>query len=314
MGLFSKYDLYARADFDGLVSAALIRQKVRVRSLCFVSAEEVSNRDLQLGSRPITLNLPWCDSVKWCYDHRPRSEKPVNRITRPGALSTSRVVWEHFGGARAFPKFSEELIAAADKFSSATYSREDVENPSGWELLSFLLDTQTGLSRLGQFSLSHSALLNDLVDLLPGKSAEEVLTHPDLAARARFYRAEQSDFREQVLSSSRMLPGSLLLIDYRMHEQTHVGNRYLAYALFPEALLSLTVTWGFMREQVVISMGRSIFAPAEEQKVDVGALMRTYGGGGHPGAGKCSVKSDDFERILGEIVDEVTSLNSAKDC
>jgi nanoRNase/pAp phosphatase (c-di-AMP/oligoRNAs hydrolase) len=69
-----------------------------------------------------------------------------------------------------------------------------------------------------------------------------------------------------------------------------------------------------MREQVVISMGRSIFAPAEEQKVDVGALMRTYGGGGHPGAGKCSVKSDDFERILGEIVDEVTSLNSAKDC
>ena len=43
---------------------------------------------------------------------------------------------------------------------------------------------------------------------------------------------------------------------------------------------------------------------------DIGALMLSYGGGGHLNAGTCQVDHTDAERVLGEIADAV---NAAED-
>lgn len=310
MSFFPKYNLICRADFDGLVAASLLKQKERIASVRFVAAQEVAEGDIEVGNRDILVNLPWKEGVKRGYDHRPSDTGSPQRITRPGAPSTSRVVWDHFGGGKKFPRFSEELIAAADKFSAATYTLEDVETPRGWELLSFLLDTHSGLSLTGNFSLPHHKLLEELTDLLPERPAQEVIAHPDLSERAMLYASEQPHFREQLLRNSRWIAEGVLWIDFRTEGQIRGGNRYLAYALFPECTVSIQAHWGFMKERVCLSMGRSIFSPRREKGIDVGAVMRRYGGGGHAGAGKCLIKTEDLEKTLEEMTAEIASFNS----
>ena len=48
-----------------------------------------------------------------------------------------------------------------------------------------------------------------------------------------------------------------------------------------------------------IQVGHSIF---NRTQTDVGALLATYGGGGHKGAGTAQPKAEDANRVLGEIV------------
>jgi len=65
---------------------------------------------------------------------------PGDYVLRPDAKSAARVVYDYFGGKARFPNVSDEMMEAVDKADSAGFSYEDVLNPRGWELLSFLMD------------------------------------------------------------------------------------------------------------------------------------------------------------------------------
>jgi nanoRNase/pAp phosphatase (c-di-AMP/oligoRNAs hydrolase) len=55
----------------------------------------------------------------------------------------------------------------------------------------------------------------------------------------------------------------------------------------------------------VFATGKSIID--RTSKTNVGALMLEYGGGGHEAAGTCQVPNEDAERVLGELVQRITS-------
>jgi hypothetical protein len=295
---WKKRNILARADFDGLVGSLLLSQHRRIAEARFVSAQDIADGTLPVDAGHILIDLPWKEAAYEVWDHRARREVPANMVLDSGLPSTSRVIWEHFGGQEAFPQISEGLIAAVDKFASAGYSRNDIESPEGWELLSFLLDTQTGLLRLQEFRLSGARLFAELLAFLPGRTADEVLVHPDVAERVALYREEAPLCAEQLRRCSQ-LQGKFVLLDLRSEPELHAGNRYRIYALYPEASLSLQLTWGFLRETVILSMGRSIVD--RTSTVDVGALMRQFGGGGHAGAGKCQVPVAKLEETLAAI-------------
>ncbi len=54
------------------------------------------------------------------------------------------MVFDHYGGQKAFPMVSEELMRAVDQADSADYALEDILRPEGWTLLNFLMDSRTG--------------------------------------------------------------------------------------------------------------------------------------------------------------------------
>ena len=53
-------------------------------------------------------------------------------------------------------------------------------------------------------------------------------------------------------------------------------------------------------------MGKSIIEP-DSSRTDVGALMLTYGGGGHEAAGTCQVPNEDAERVLEELLERINA-------
>jgi nanoRNase/pAp phosphatase (c-di-AMP/oligoRNAs hydrolase) len=65
------------------------------------------------------------------------------------------------------------------------------------------------------------------------------------------------------------------------------------------------VIWGRQRQNTVVAVGKSILN--RSSGADIGALMLSYGGGGHANAGTCQVPHDQSDRVVDEIVDHLNA-------
>jgi nanoRNase/pAp phosphatase (c-di-AMP/oligoRNAs hydrolase) len=190
------------------------------------------------------------------------------------------VVYDYYGGRERFPGVSEELMRAVDQADSAQYSLEEVLHPSGWTLLNFLMDSRTGLGRFRDFRISNYQLMMQLIDECSRHGVEEILQLPDVAERVDLYHAQSELFVEQ-LRRCTSVRGTVAVVDLRPEETIHAGNRFMVYALYPDCS-------------------------------DIGALMLSFGGGGHANAGTCQVPHDRADRAADEIVDHLNAPSVAR--
>jgi nanoRNase/pAp phosphatase (c-di-AMP/oligoRNAs hydrolase) len=304
-----KCRLVTRSDFDGLVCAALLKELEILDEIKFVHPKDMQDGLVELTDRDITTNLPYVPGVRLAFDHHESetlrvSDLAENYISVPGALSAARVVYDYFGGAERFTQVSESLMEAVDKADSALFSLEEIREPRGWILLSFLMDPRTGLGRFRDFRISNYQLMMQLIDACLESSVEEVLALPDVAERVELYIEHAAAAQEQLLARS-TVHGNLVVLDLREDEVIHPTNRFMIYALHPQCNISIHVLWGLKRQNAVFAMGKSIVD--RSSRTDVGALMLSYGGGGHVAAGTCQVANEDAERVLGELVTRVTA-------
>ena len=304
-----KCRLVTRSDFDGLVCAALLKELELLDGIKFVHPKDVQDGLIELGDHDITTNLPYVPGVRLAFDHHHSetlrvAETLENHIIMPDALSAARVVYDYFGGAARFPNVSQELMEAVDKADSAQFSPEDIRTPDGWILLSFLMDPRTGLGRFRDFRVSNYQLMMDLVDACLELTVEEILELPDVAERVELYRDHAQAAEAQLLARS-SVHGNAVVIDLREDEVIHPTNRFMIYALHPSCNISIHVLWGLRRENTVLAVGKSI--TNRTSRTDVGALMLTYGGGGHEAAGTCQVPNDQRRAVLAELLERITA-------
>ena len=92
----------------------------------------------------------------------------------------------------------------------------------------------------------------------------------------------------------------VVVLDLRDEEIIHAGNRFMIYALFPEAQISVHVAWGFRKQNTAVMIGKSILNKASQ--VDIGELGLKYGGGGHRNAGTCQLENDEVDAKLPDII------------
>jgi nanoRNase/pAp phosphatase (c-di-AMP/oligoRNAs hydrolase) len=211
------------------------------------------------------------------------------------------VVYDHFGGADAFPgdRITAEMMDAVDKADAARFSADEILDPQGWILLSFLTDPRTGLGRFREFRISNYQLMLQLIDACTEQTVDEILASPDVAERVALYRAHAVQAAEQIRRCS-TVRGPVVVLDLRDEEVIHPTNRFMVYALHPQCTVSIHVLWGLHRQNTVFAVGKSIID--RSSRTDVGALMLAHGGGGHEAAGTCQVDNRDAAKVLGELV------------
>jgi nanoRNase/pAp phosphatase (c-di-AMP/oligoRNAs hydrolase) len=302
-----KCRLVTRSDFDGLVCAALFKELGILDEIKFVHPKDMQDGLVEVSDRDITTNLPYVPGVRLAFDHHEsetlRLREPAdNHIIIPGARSAARVVYDYFGGAERFLRVTEPLMEAVDKADSALFSIDEIRAPAGWILLSFLMDPRTGLGRFRDFRISNYQLMMELIDACLELSVEEVLELPDVVERVALYREHAAAAHAQLLERA-TVRGQLVVLDLREDEVIHPTNRFMIYALHPQCNLSLHVLWGLKQQNTVLAMGKSIVN--RSSRTDVGALMLSYGGGGHEAAGTCQVANAEAERVLAELVERV---------
>ena len=301
-----KYRLVTRSDFDGLVCAVLLRVLDMIDEITFVHPKDVQDGVTEITERDILTNLPFAPGAHLVFDHhhsetlRNKGDRS-NHIIDPDAPSAARVIYDHYGGTERFPEVSEELMRAVDQADSAAYALHDILDPQGWTLLNFLMDSRTGLGRFREFRISNYQLMMLLIDAcLQLQSVEEILELPDVRERADLFRDCSAMFVEQLHRVSHV-DGDVVVVDLREEETIHAGNRFMVYALYPEARVSVHIIWGRQRLNTVFACGKSILD--RTSPVDIGEVMLRYGGGGHLAAGTCQIPHDDSVRVLAEIIE-----------
>ncbi|EGQ7928213.1 exopolyphosphatase [Vibrio vulnificus] len=302
-----KFRLVTRSDFDGLVCAVLLKQQDLIDEIKFVHPKDMQDGLIDITENDIVTNLPYVAEAHLVFDHhlsetirnRGRHE---NHIINPNAPSAARVVWDYYGGTSVFPVEWIEMMEAVDKGDSAQFSRDDVLDSKGWNLLNFLMDARTGLGRFREFRISNYNLMMDLIDYCKNHTIEQILDLPDVKERIDLYREHEIKFKEQIQRCATVYK-NLVLLDLTNEETIYAGNRFIIYALFPDCNISIHKMWGFQKQNVVFATGKSIFDRGS--KTNVGELMLKYGGGGHQAAGTCQINLEDAERVQAELIEQI---------
>jgi nanoRNase/pAp phosphatase (c-di-AMP/oligoRNAs hydrolase) len=170
--------------------------------------------------------------------------------------------------------------------------------------MSFLMDPRTGLGRFREFRISNYQLMMQLIDDCTRLTVEEILRTPDVAERVALYNEHSARAVEQIRRCSKV-EGNLVVLDLRDEDVIHPTNRFMVYALFPNANISIHVLWGLKQQNTVFATGKSIIN--RSSATHVGELMLAYGGGGHDAAGTCQVANDDAASVLDELVSKITA-------
>ena len=300
----AKKRLVTRSDFDGLVCAVLLNELALIDEISFVHPKDMQDGKIAISARDITTNLPYVPGAHLVFDHH-ASETVRNTGARPNhiihaeAPSAARVVYDHYGGKAAFPRISDAMMEAVDKADSAQFSRAEILHPTDWALLNYLMDSRTGLGRFREFRISNYALMMDLIKYCADHGIEEILALPDVRERVELYFEHEQRAKEQIQRCTQV-HRNLAVLDLRGEDTIWATNRFMIYALFPQTNISIHVLWGVQKQNTVLATGKSILDRSSQ--TDIGALMLSYGGGGHHAAGTCQVANDQADTVLQALI------------
>ncbi len=305
----NKFRLVTRSDFDGLVCAVLLNELDLIDDIKFVHPKDMQDGKIDITDRDITTNLPYVAAAHLAFDHhesetiRNTGERP-NHIITAHAPSAARVVFDYYGGAKAFPNISDDMMAAVDKADSAQFSLTEVLEPTDWVLLNYLMDSRTGLGRFREFRVSNYQLMMDLIKACRHHGIKEILQLPDVLERVELYFDHAARAREQIERCA-TVHNNLVVLDLREEETIFAANRFMIYALYPQCNISIHVLWGMQKQNTVFATGKSILDRGSQ--TNVGELMLKFGGGGHNAAGTCQVDNDKAEIVLAELIHQINA-------
>ena len=302
--------LITRSDFDGLACAALLEEHGVIDDYLFVHPKDVQDGKIEVTANDVLANVPFVSGCGMWFDHHSSEEERLARHecfefngASYRAPSCARVIYDYYGGAPAFWKFDESgLMEAVDRSDSGSLREDEVRDPKGWILLSFIMDPRTGLGRFKDYRISNHALMKDMIGYCRNLKIEEILAIPDVKERvARYFDQEQA--YQAMLKAHAHTDGNVLVIDLRGVEEILSGNRFIEYALWPAQNVSLRVLWGREKRNVVLTAGHSILD--RSCLSDIGSLMLQHGGGGHRQVGTCQVDADRADQVIAELVAEL---------
>jgi len=305
--------LVTRSDFDGLICATLLKHIGVIDSYQFVHPKDMQDGKFAAEENDVLANVPYVPGCGLWFDHHSSEQERLGPETDfngsfRAAPSCARVIWDYYGGYAVFPIQFGEMMVAVDKCDSADLTLEEIEHPTGWILLNFLMDPRTGLGRYHDYHISNYQLAMALVGYCRTLPIEEILQLPDVQERIVRYWEQDKVFR-QMIHEHATAHGSTVVLDLRRVEEIFTGNRFTIYVMHPEAAVSILTTRGFRNQNTVITCGYSIIN--RTASADIGSLMLRYGGGGHRAVGTCQVAHEDADRVISELVEALNSNATA---
>jgi len=286
----------------------LLVEKGIVDEYEFVHPKDVQDGRVAVTSNDVLANVPYAEGAGLWFDHHASEEERlgIGELEFEGASlpapSAAQVIWDYYGGEESFGEHLLPLLEAVNKTDSGNLTEEEILDPEDWILLSFIMDPRTGLGRFRDYRISNYQLMEDMIQYCRTKSAAEILEIPDVQERANRYFEQVTLFKE-MLAENHTIHDNVVVVDLLKQETIYSGNRFLVYALFAGQNIEVRVMWGRGKENVVFACGHSILN--RTSKTNVGKLMLGYGGGGHEKVGTCQVATEDSERILAEIVEQM---------
>ncbi len=286
--------LVTHNDFDGVVCAVLIDSVEEIDYITFADPSSVQHKEFIITKDDILADLPYHPKCGMWFDHH-SSNQPSEKAKFEGSFkvapSAARVVFDYYENPY-LDKF-KELVEAADKLDSGSLTHEEVKSPQGYQLLSITLESD-------DVREDHD-YRRRVIEWLEHKNLDEILKIPEVVDRYRKKLQDYEYFKQEIPKYTK-IEGNVCFTDVRNLENPPRGPSYMIYSIWPECNVSMKA-FEFQSNplEVGISVGHNVFN--RTCKVDIGALMQKYGGGGHFGVGGCRVKRIDADSKIKEILE-----------
>ncbi len=297
--------LLTRSDFDGLGCAVLLKEVGIIDDIKFVHPKDVQDGKIEATGNDLLANIPYVEGCGLWFDHHSSETErkaygEFKGRSDPSAPSAAQVIYDYYGGEKKFGSpLLKTMVDAVNKADTAAFTRDEILNPTGWVLASFIMDPRTGLGRYKDYRISNYQLMMDMIDYCRTRPIAEILEIADVRQRVERYFAQDRLFREMIAANT-TVRGNVIVLDLRDQEEIYTGNRFVLYSLYPEQNISIQVIWGFQRQNIVMTCGHSILNKTSH--TDIGTLMLAHGGGGHKQVGTCQVPAADADRILESLI------------
>jgi hypothetical protein len=272
--------IVTRPDFDGVVCAALLRDALD-GGLPILWAEpgDMQRGEVAVQAGDIVANLPFHPDCAMWFDHH-YSNAPARPFEGMYEIAPSAAGLVHRYFRHRLHRDYDALIRWTDKIDAAELSEAEVQFP---ERHPYVLLSMTVSGR----NLEDAPYWDRLVQLLQSETIETVMADPDVQRRCAQVVADNRVYRD-FLRRHTTVEGVVAVTDFRPLGKTPRGNRFLVYSMFPETVVQMKIRLADRDpRRVIVSVGHSIFN--RHCRVNVGALLARYGGGGHRGAGSCSL-------------------------
>ncbi|WP_227521985.1 exopolyphosphatase [Bacillus solitudinis] len=299
--------LVTRSNFDGLVTAMLLNQLNLIDEMVFVHPKDVQDGKVEITANDILTNVPYVEGCGMWFDHHASELRRVKaeNFTFKGdvrpANSTTRIVYDYFGGKKKFGTKLDDIMSGVDKAAAANFIKKDILYPKGWVLVSFIMDAgaQTGISSFQNYTISPYQLMEKLVKLCAEKNAIEILEDPDVQERVKRYFELNEEFQSMLKKYSTIYE-NVIVTDLRGVEESLPSNQFLVYALYPEQNISISIVDGSNNKVCTIACGHSVIN--KTSTIHVGQIMGEYGGGGQKAAGMCQVAYEGSDDVIATLV------------
>lgn len=302
--------LLTRSDFDGLACAVFLTEAGIIDEWTFAHPKDLQDGIIPVGANDCLANVPFVEGCGLWFDHHSsEAERNAYQGKYVGesrqSPSAAHIIYDYYGGAERFVGF-EHLLAAVDKVDSANLTAEEILNPSKWILLGFIMDPRTGLGRFHDFAISNYQLMEKLIHWCHSMTIDEIMEMPDIKERVALYN-QQSDLFVQMVKDHSVTYEQVIVTDLRGVDPIYSGNRFAIYGMYPNQNISVWVVSGRGGAGCSAAVGYSVLN--RTCKVDVGALMLRYGGGGHHVVGTCQFANDNMDEKLSALIAELRELN-----
>ncbi len=301
--------LVTRSDFDGLACGVLLKEAGIIDHWKFAHPKDLQDGLVEVTEDDCLANVPYVQGCGLWFDHHSSEHerlalagkyKGESRITP----SCARIIYEYYGGGEKFSHF-DEMMVAVDKVDSGNLTIDEIQHPTGWILIGFLMDPRTGLGRWRNFSISNYQLMEKLLEACHSMTAEEILELSDVKERVDVYFEQTEKFMEMVKKYT-TTDGNLLISDLRGVDPIYSGNRFLIYSMYPEQNVSAWIVSGRGGKGCSAAVGYSILN--KTCTLDVGSLMLKYNGGGPKKVGTCQFSDEIMETDLPKMLKELSKM------
>ncbi len=290
--------IITRPDFDGVVCAALLYEALDIKKpVKWTQPTDIQNNSVKILKGDIIANLPYHKNCSYWFDHHYSNQirQPFDGMFKI-APSAAGIIFEYYEDR--FKQDFRELIRQTDKIDSADLSHDEIIYPENYP---FILLSMT----ISGYIQSDEAYWNRLTDMLRTQNINEILDDPEIRSRCQKVVLENKEYEKHLLKHTRV-KNKVAITDFCELNPVPDGNRFLVYALFPDAVVHIKT---FNNEgKMVVKVGHSIINP--NCNVNVGKMLNSFEGGGHKGAGACRFDPAKSKEYIPKIL-EILFQNKA---
>jgi hypothetical protein len=287
--------IVTRPDFDGIVCAVLLREALGIDTgIYWVEPGEVQQKSAKIQSGDILANLPYDPACSLWFDHHV-SNRPEHDFQGAFALAPSAagVIHQYYKGSGHLDDRFDDLVFHTDIIDAADLTRDQVLYPENYP---HILVSMTIQNRDGR----EAPYWDRLVELLRVLDMDAVMADPQVKTRCDEVIRQNAAYTGYLEKYTRVI-GPVSVTDFRDQEPVPPGNRFLVYCLFPDTLASVKIRYKDPgRTHVMVSIGHNIFNRG--CRVNAGHLLARYGGGGHNGAGGCTLEAGTAQEKINDML------------